>query len=65
MNDAPDEASRMSDRDAANVARRHEDERKRAADDVADRNRKAHEAAVRSRAERDILREDLKRGLSF
>jgi len=55
----------MSDRDAANVARRHEDERKRAADDVADRNRKAHEAAVRSRTERDILREDLKRGLSF
>jgi len=28
-------------------------------------NRKAHEAAVRSRTERDILREDLKRGLSF
>ena len=65
MNDAPKEASGISDRDAAAVTRRHEDDRQRAADDVAERNRKAHEAAVRNRVERDAVREDLKRGLSF
>jgi len=64
MNDAPEAASRLSNQDA-NVTRRHEDERQRAAKDVAERNRKAHEAAVRSRAERRAVLDDLKRGLSF
>ena len=65
MSDAPEEASRITDRDAANITRRHEDERQQAAKDVAERNRTAHEAAVRSRAERDAVLQDLKRGLSF
>jgi hypothetical protein len=52
-------------RDAAAETKRHEDARAKAARDVADRNRKAHEAAVQSRAKRDQLREDLKDGLEF
>ena len=65
MTDAPDQPPTISDREAADVTRRHEDDRQRAAKDVAERNRKAHEAAVKSRKGRDALREDLKRGLSF
>lgn len=64
MKDPSDEA-RLSDREAADVTRRHENERQRAADEVAERNRKAHEVAVKARRERDAVREDLKRGLSF
>jgi hypothetical protein len=64
MKDPSDEA-RLRDREAAHVTRRHENERQRAAEEVAERNRKAHEAAVKARRERDAVREDLKRGLSF
>jgi hypothetical protein len=65
MTDASDESQAISDRQAAEITRRHEDERERAAKQVAERNRKAHEAAVKKRHERDAVREDLKRGLSF
>jgi hypothetical protein len=65
MTDSSDQRATISDRGAAEVTRRHEEERQRAAKEVADRNRKAHEAAVKKRRERDAVREDLKRGLSF
>jgi hypothetical protein len=65
MQDASDQPPAISDREAADVTRRHEEARQRAAKDVAERNRKAHEVAVKNRHERDAVREDLKRGLSF
>jgi hypothetical protein len=65
MTDPSDEAPRMSNREAADITRSHEEERQRAAKDVADRNKKAHEVAVERRKGRDAMREDLKRGLSF
>jgi hypothetical protein len=65
MTDPSDAPRRVSDRDAADVTRRHEEDRSRAAKEVAERNRKAHEAAVKSRVARDAMREDLRRGLSF
>ena len=65
MTDQVSEPQRMSDREAAEMSRRHEANREQAAKDVADRNRKAHEAAVKLRKERDALREGLKRGLQF
>ena len=65
MTDAPDQPPTISDREAADVTHRHEDDRQRAAKDVAERNRKAHEAAVKNRRERDAVREELKRGLQF
>jgi hypothetical protein len=61
----PPKGVRISDREAADVTRRHEEARQVAAKEVAQRNRKAHEAAVKVRRERDALREGLKRGLSF
>jgi hypothetical protein len=65
MPDQPQAADRISDREAAEVTRRHEDDRQRAAKEVADRNRKAHDVAVKSRKSRDALRESLKKGLWF
>jgi hypothetical protein len=65
VTDAPDQRPTISDREAADITRRNEDERQRAAKDVAERNRKAHEAAVENRRQRDALRQELKRGLSF
>jgi hypothetical protein len=65
MTDQADEPGRISDREATDVVRRHQADRERAAKDVAERNHKAHEVAVKRRKERDALREDLKRGLSF
>jgi hypothetical protein len=65
MTTPSDDAARISDREAADITRRHSDERERAAKDVAERNRKAHEEAVKRRRNRDAVREDLKRGLSF
>jgi hypothetical protein len=63
--DQSDETDRITRREAVEQTRRHEEARERAAKDVADRNNKAHEAAVKARKERDVLREGLKRGLSF
>jgi hypothetical protein len=60
-----DEPGRIREREAADVTRRHRTDRARAAQDVADRNRKAHEAAVKRRKERYALQQELKRGLSF
>jgi hypothetical protein len=65
MTDPSDEASRMSNREAADITRSHEEARQRAIKEVAERNRKAHEAAVEARKGRDAMREDLKRGLQF
>jgi hypothetical protein len=65
MPDGSEQSPPISDREAADITRRHEDDRQRAAKDVADRNRKAHELAVKNRRERDAVREDLKRGLQF
>ena len=61
----PTEASIVSDREAADVTRRHHDERQRAIKEIAERNRKAHEAAVKRRQVRDAIREALRRDLSF
>jgi hypothetical protein len=65
MTDQGSEPQRISDREAAETSRRHESDREQAAKNVAERNRKAHEAAVKLRKERDALREGLKRGLQF
>ena len=65
MQDVSDAASTVSDRDAADVSRRHEEERGRAVKEVAERNRKAHEAAVLRRRERDAVRDAMRQGLSF
>lgn len=65
MTNASDQLPTISDRGAAEVTRRHEEERQRAAKEVAERNLKAHKAAVKKRQERDAVREELKRGLSF
>ena len=46
MKDPSDEA-RLRDREAVHVTRRHENERQRAAEEVAERNRKAHERRSR------------------
>jgi hypothetical protein len=61
----PSDEEQTARRDAAAVTKGHEDDRAKAARDVADRNRKAHDKAVKSRKRRDRLREDLKDGLEF
>ena len=65
MQHASDEASIVSDREAADVTLRHQDERQRAVREIAERNRKAHEAAVKRRQERDAVREAMRQDLSF
>src|SRR4051794_41875895 len=63
MTDQPQAAERISDREAAEVTRRHEDERQRAAKEVADRNRKAHDVAAESPKSRAGPRGGRKKGL--
>jgi hypothetical protein len=52
-------------REAAAATRSHEEARQKAIREVTDRNRKAHEKAVKSRKKRDAMRESLKDGLEF
>jgi hypothetical protein len=61
----PTEEERTALRDAVASTRGHEEARQKAAREVADRNRKAHEKAVVARKARDAMREDLKTGLDF
>ena len=65
MQQVPDATAAASGRHAADVTRRHQDERERAVQEIAQRNHEAHEAALKRRLARDAVRDAMRQGLSF